>query len=293
MKNLYILFVAILLGSLVLVGVPAAAQNSGAWVVVHDIQVEHATNVAGFLTEDFGVTIGYAGEKHYTTDGGETWPEAENESACRFGLDIVDEHVLWSVGNGGGVRLSTDSGQTWTAVSDVSDHGISRYASFLDDQTGWVANTNHLWETVDSGETWTEFSLPEETENMVASVAMLESGTGYLLGFNRNLYFTEDSGETWTAQPLNLSDDRKISVSISPAMRFFDTENGMIVARIKDAGIIALRTEDAGTTWTEEEIPMEEIASSGTLYLSQDGSMVTYTDTNGHIMVAEYTADEE
>jgi hypothetical protein len=38
---------------------------------------------------------------------------------------------------------------------------------------------------------------------------------------------------------------------------------------------------------------MEEFASTGTLYLSQDGSMVTYTDTNGHIMVAEYTADEE
>jgi photosystem II stability/assembly factor-like uncharacterized protein len=288
MKKLCVLLVMILLG---LVGMPAAAQDS-VWVVVHDLQVEHATNVAGFLTEDFGVTIGYGGEKHYTTDGGVTWPEAENSSMCRFGLDIVSEDLMWSVGNGGNVRVSTDGGQTWQAVTNVSDSSISRFASFLDDQNGWVGHPKHVWETVDGGQTWTELPLPEGVENLVAGVAMIEPGTGYVLAFNRNLYFTDDSGATWTELPLNLSDDRKISVGTYPAMRFFDADNGMLVVRIKDAGVIVLHTEDGGTTWIEEEEVPVEASSSGTLYLSQDGTMLTYTNTTGHIVVAEYTAAE-
>ena len=64
------------------------------WTVVLDTKISHKTNIAGFLNENYGITVGYNGEIHYTNDGGKTWPNSKNSSMCRFCLDIVNENLI-------------------------------------------------------------------------------------------------------------------------------------------------------------------------------------------------------
>jgi len=281
--------VLLLVANLVVPALSLASEDTGEWVIIHDIEIEHSTFAAGFMDENFGITVGYAGEIHYTTDGGETWPEAVNTSLCRFGLDIIDEHIAWHVGNGGNVRLSTDGGQTWQAVEDVKDHGISRYVSFLDEQTGWVSNGEALWLTDDGGQSWQDIVIPEEVK-VISAVNLVTPEQGAFLDIAGNLYLTEDGGVTWVAQPLPLDKDRRFTVMILPAMRFQDGDHGLIVGRTKSDETIALRTEDGGENWSEEAIPIDEIGSTGMFYLSHDGLTLTFTDEN-RVIVAQYQTD--
>jgi photosystem II stability/assembly factor-like uncharacterized protein len=267
---------------------PAPAASAGTWqVVIQDMNVKHATTVAGFLNDKFGLTAGYAGETHYTTDGGQTWPQAKNQSMCRYGLDIVDQKLAWTAGNGGNVRVSTDGGQNWQAVSNLKDSGISQFISFIDAKIGWVANQTTLWTTQDGGQNWTEIKLPEGAKKLV-EIALRAANDGYLLDEAGVLYITQDGGQKWTSQPLELKDG-VMSLPHIAAVRFFDAEHGLIVASLAGGGknkVVALRTADGGKTWTEEEVPAQ-IGSS--FYLTHDGSTLTVVDMSNQISVLRYT----
>jgi hypothetical protein len=115
-----------------------AQAEASPWEVIHQTRIRHPTTVVGFLDETFGITGGANGVVHYTTDGGKTWPRAKNSSACRYGLEIVDEQVAWHCGNLGQVHVSTDGGRTWQAVTHYGPRypNHCRFLSFLDAQTG-------------------------------------------------------------------------------------------------------------------------------------------------------------
>lgn len=283
------LFTALFVFMVLIAGSNVLAAE-GEWVVIHELKITHSATAVGFLNESVGITAGYAGETHYTTDGGETWPKAENKSMCRYGVDIVNEEVAWTVGNGGNVRLSTDGGQTWQAVSDLGDKRISPFISFVDDQMGWAASAKQLWATVDGGETWEELTLPEEAVNLVTAINLFAEDQGYLLDIKGNLYLTVDSGKTWEVRSLNLGEDQKMTVMIYPALRFVDADNGIVVLRVKDGPGLVLRTADGGATWEAEELPFE-VGSSGGFFLSHDGLTLTYNN-NGSAVIAQYKADD-
>ena len=115
----------------------APAEPTGSWEVVFETEpLPHKATAIGFLNENFGITAGYAGEVHYTVDGGISWPLAANSSMCRFGLDILDDKVAWTIGNGGNVRLSKDGGRTWQAVElylGVSPTAVALSPDFAQD----------------------------------------------------------------------------------------------------------------------------------------------------------------
>jgi photosystem II stability/assembly factor-like uncharacterized protein len=272
---------------IVLIGGMNVFAAEGEWTVIHELDIEHSSTAVGFLNDSFGITAGYAGEMHYTTDGGETWPVGVNQSMCRFGIDIVNEELAWTVGNGGNVRVSTDAGQTWQAVSNLGDNHVSSFISFIDDQTGWAASNKQMWSTSDGGETWDEITLPEGAADSVIAINLFAENEGYLLDAQANLYLTGDNGDTWETGALSLGEDRKMSVLTSPTMRFVDADTGMVVVRIKDGPGVVLRTADRGVTWTEEVLPFD--VSSGAFFLSHDGRTLTFNN-DGSVIVAQYKA---
>jgi photosystem II stability/assembly factor-like uncharacterized protein len=250
------------------------------WQVIATSTYKHAVSYAGFMDGSFGITVGYAGEIHYTTDGGATWPMANNTSWCRFGLEIVDDQVAWHCGNGGHVRKSTDGGRTWKVVTDFggNEPNHCRFLSFLDDTTGWAATPSQLAVTNDGGETWQEIALPDGI-GLVTAIELLTPQTGYLLGSNGNLYVTTDGGQSWTVQALDFMKNAFIAKMPSPlaAMRFTDAKHGMVVLPRGNADdgfyLWSAYTEDGGQTWQEDQVPVDR--GIPYLYLSRDASTLT------------------
>jgi photosystem II stability/assembly factor-like uncharacterized protein len=270
---------------------PAAAEDTSPWKVIQQMKVKHATTVAAFLDDTLGITAGYAGEVHYTADGGQTWPRAENASMCRFGVDIVNQNQAWHVGNGGNVRVSTDGGQKWTAVANLSSGGISQFISFVDAKTGWAANRTTLWATADGGQKWTAVALPEGAKKLV-EIALRTASDGYLLDEAGVLYITQDGGQHWSSQALELKDGAMalIKEPHGAALRFFDADHGVIIASLAGGGsskLVALRTADGGKTWQKEDISVPALIAS--LYLTHDGTTLTIFDATNQLTVLRYT----
>jgi photosystem II stability/assembly factor-like uncharacterized protein len=261
-------------------GTPTETPAGGSWQVVQSLMYDFPINLAGFIDPDHGITVGYDGEVHYTTDGGQTWPRADNKSLCRFGLEIVDATTAWHCGNGGDIRISTDGGKSWQDASSFGDNEPNqcRYMSFLDAATGWAASPNKLGTTSDGGRTWTELSLPDGIQKITA-IDLRSPSTGYLLDSAGNLFTTQDGGKTWSAGSLGLGSGESLYLDTAPpsAMRFVSTQQAVVVYTTKDLQLWSAWTSDGGKTWQREQL--EKLGALLAIFLSRDGKILTITWT--------------
>lgn len=269
---------------------PSACSTSENWSLVAESTISHSVHYMGFLNEKLGITVGYAGETHYSDDGGASWPQSSNKSLCRFGLDIVDENIAWSCGNGNQIRVTKDGGKSWTAVTDYSASGIQAYASFCDDQTGLVGSTVKFGLTTDGGSTWTDLKLPKD-DMKIASLFLESADHFYVLSDDGILYCTKDGGETYSEKTLDLDsldvhdiygNKGKLMVGRSPinSMSFADENHGTICIialgsnKMEGYKTFVLTTEDGGTTWESEELEPYGFVAANT-HISRDGNFIT------------------
>jgi photosystem II stability/assembly factor-like uncharacterized protein len=272
------------------------------WTVVLDTEITHATNIGGFLNEQFGVTVGYGGEIHYTEDGAKTWPQAQNTSMCRYCLDIVDENLMWCGGNGGNVRVSKDGGKTWSAVTDINLGGLHINIDFIDETTGWLATSKKIVATKDGGSTWTELTYPEDVKG-IAAVFLRTPEEGYLLSNNGLFYTTKDGGTSWSRHELNfagygITSDIKGTIGLYRSdlaqadISFTDDKNGIIVFTGTKPGegnlTMCLTTSDGGETWKEERMDLAEGFTPVKVYLSGDGKYLTLGSRTNQFLVYKH-----
>ncbi len=267
-------------------------EPESGWTVAINSKITHPTNITGFLNEEFGITVGFSGEMHYTADAGQAWPQGENSSMCRFCLDIVDENIAWAGGNGDMVRVTHDGGKSWEAVTDIAMGSAHSNIDFVDDQTGWIATLYKLEATKDGGTTWTEMTLPEGADG-IAAISLRTPQDGYLLSRAGVLYTTADGGATWSEQDLGIKDYGIIDVQKQPKLgknnlavadiSFTDQKNGTVVftGMSSEGGFttVCLTTADGGATWNEEALPDLEF-SPVKVFLSGDGKYLTVASAN-------------
>jgi photosystem II stability/assembly factor-like uncharacterized protein len=265
---------------------PTATEQAGPWkVVFRTAMIQHSVNIAGFLNETFGITAGYAGEVHYTVDSAKNWSKADNVSACRYGMDIVDENLAWTIGNQGNVRVSKDGAKTWQAVTDVTI-GLSQFISFVDEKTGWAGNLRKLVTTGDGGKTWTEVVLPDAFTG-IAAIHLRTPEEGYVVDKSGMLFITQDGGKEWAAKPLG--EEKTINAPENlpgGAVRFMDSDHGVVIINLEDGSgaLIAFWTANGGNTWTRETLPEK----TGVLFLSHDARFLTVFTKDFSIVLLQH-----
>lgn len=272
---------------------PAATESANistesSWTLVEEVQISHATNIAAFYSENKGVTVGYAGEIHTTEDAGKTWPEASNESMCRFCVDYVDENLVWCGGNGNQVCVSKDGGKTWTVAGLAKLGAIHTNIDFIDDTTGWVCTAKKLFATKDGAKNWTEVTLPENADD-IATIFLRTATEGYVLTTTGVLFITTDGGATWTQKDIALASYKIVNAKKETALTkkdvtvsdiaFTDEKTGYIVfaGNVSDGGskVFYLKTEDGGSTWSAEEVNAGDGYLASAVALSADGKFLT------------------
>lgn len=281
------------------VGTPTQALTStptplpGPWQVVGVYNEDQSIMTAGFLNELVVATGGVIGQMAYSSDGAQTWLQTDAKSDCRYGIEIVSPQVIWTCGGATNVRKSVDGGKTWQVLAAFGNvftiTNPCHSMSFLDENIGWLANSNLFGTTIDGGLSWTMQALPE-TAHKIATIDTYGSGEGYLLDQSGVLFFTEDDGVHWReASRLNLG-TLKMSLSAYQlaAMRFTDLQHGLIVASPGDKGeaepVIAFHTSDGGATWTSEVVPV----LAGPVYLARDGKLLTVISNVDQLTLLRY-----
>lgn len=251
------------------------------WELVREMKIERQVRMAAFLNENFGLTGGpnTPGIARTTKDGGANWTVAGNSSACLFGLEIIDDQILWEC-NYSDLRVSTDGGLNWSdRARGMGQPGCK--LSAIDDQTAWYFSQNTLFKTSDGGNTRDEIGLPDGVvASDVAAISLRAADEGYVMTRSGDLYHSADEAQSWsivTSVDLEKYEEMELMGSRglpTAAIRFFDQDHGLIVLSLAGGGankVVALRTNDAGQTWIEESVPAE----FGTPYLSRDGKFLT------------------
>ena len=253
------------------------------WQIINQFQVAGDITLLGFLNPSLGIGVGLESLVLYSNDNAHTWPNAQNQSNCLFGLEIVNENVAWACGNVGNVRLSTDGGATWQIVNNFGDHTLAycHHLSFLDATTGWAATTTKLGMTTDGAQTWHPVTLPQGIGEIEA-IFLRTANEGYVLDASGRIYITADGGETWKTSALPSGNHGNISIVTkmvpSAAIRFSDAENGMAVYQTHDFAmdwhLWVAYTSSGGISWQVEQLPTNPQAA-WPLYLSRDGQFLT------------------
>ena len=268
-------------------------RQSGSWQVGGVYDASHNIMTAGFLNEQVVATGGVGGEMGYSSDGAETWLVTNSMADCRYGMDIISPQVIWTCGGATHVRRSMDGGKTWQMLAAFGDprtiRGACHSASFLDENTGWLANSNMFGTTTDEGASWTLRSLPEATDK-IATIDTYLPGEGYLLDQSGVLFYTKDDGQHWTEKSQIELDSLKMAPSAYQlaAMRFSDADHGLVVISASPFGeekpVIAFHTSDGGETWTSEPVPV----LAGPVYLAREGGYLTVITGANQITLLKY-----
>lgn len=277
MKKLFSMFLIFLIVSVSLSG----CGKKYTWETLKEVSVPSPVKyIVGFNSEDFGIAAGYGNAVSYTTDGGENWSLGNNESLCRFGLEIVGTDVAYTCGNGengGHVRRTTDGGANWENKPDYyqGEPNQCRYLSFINDKEGWISAPDKLAYTNDGGSKWTDIELPQGIGNILG-INLIDNKTGYIVDDTKKLYSTEDGGDNWSYKELDFKDmDTTVKMSNDLAMKFDNKNNGIIIYCDNGEKIHCARTTDGGKKWTEDQMPD---LKANVLFLSDDGKLLTVSD---------------
>lgn len=259
-------------------------EQQAQWRVADQMQLDHGGHFAAFMSPEFGVSgsQGYRDPHFYhTSDGGRSWVASAEFPGSTASIDIVDARTVWQCG-WNGIDLSQDGGQTWQTLTNPIGEGC-RHVSFVDESAGWAASISKLAATRDGARTWKEIAIPEEIRK-IAAISLRTPQEGYLLDLDGTLYWTDDGGQSWEARTIELEDSDLALTDLreypSAALRFLDSEHGMVVLNLAGGGkseLLCLHTADGGSSWERERLPSE----LGILYLSRDGNYLTVNRLGG------------
>lgn len=263
----------------------SAATSAGSWKVHFEADAPTDANMVGFLDDTYGLGVGHTGVTNYTHDGGKSWTLLRTALRSRYGLDIVDQDLVWDCGTDN-LGLSTDGGKTWqlAGLLVAPANQACLFVSFVDASIGWAATAADLNVTADGGQTWTDVTLPAGLNNGIAAIRLRTATDGCVLDNGGTVWSTADAGKTWTSQSLGLgSGGSLVSGGVAMAAIYcFDASRWIVVAKTSTSegtAMVAMHTSDGGRTWGREKLSVDARFISS-VYLARDG--VTLTVSDGH-----------
>ena len=203
-----------------------------------------------FLDEDHGWSVGQHSSTMYTTDGGNTWMERDDETAdCMLhAVRFIDDDRGLKV-CGVGVFSSADGGANWTDldVDEVSSPNSVTLVEDGSDVLAWVVgNDGEVAFSDDAfdGDSYQVQSTP--TTERLDDVTFVDADTGFAVGRDGTVIATTDGGDTWVEQDSTVDSALK-------GVGFFDGDTGWAVGT--DGVIIG--TVDGGDTWSVQRSGMD------------------------------------
>jgi hypothetical protein len=181
------------------------------------------------------------------------------------------------------VLLTNDGGAHWTETP-VKEIGLSIY--FLDDSNGWMVTEKGIWQTSESGHSWTKL---RNAPSGMLRIWFVDKKHGYAAGLEKRVFETMDGGLSWTLLPISKEAQGDPTFTTFGEIAFAGN-NGIISGwnipprpggpdwmepekakrrQLPTLGIL-LETKDAGKTWTKSEASV--FGQISRLSLSPDGT---------------------
>ena len=158
-----------------------------------------------FTSTSTGCVVGQNQIVLRSTDGGETWEEAdidwtpsESEDFNAIDFSSSGQYGL-AVGTSGLVARTTDYGATWDGT-DYGSHNVQDVAFAPGTSTAYVVTAaGNVLRSTDNGQTWTAKTSPASVILKGIAVAETSADVLYVVGSGASAYISGDGGTTWSA----------------------------------------------------------------------------------------------
>ena len=267
------------------------AVQGTSWSVALESTFDYRCYDALYVDENTALSVGYGGVIKYLNSSDKTWMDAENQSMCRFAVDIINNTICYTCGNSGEVTKSEDGGKTFVQKAKFGRTEPDQCAmmDFIDENTGIIAAKKDFAITKDGAESWNEITIPTSAE--IIYIFMVSADKFYYIDTDLTLNVTEDGGKTWTSGSMNLPED----VDYIPLRKnleiVVDGEDAYTVYCVqKSTGFLkSYSTTDNFATYTENAVPELKVRAS---YLHMRGNNLTiYNNTKRELTVLVKNAE--
>lgn len=242
------------------------------------------------ISETEAYIAGDDGSIFHTTDGGESWQTMTvlDDTANFYDLNIIDGKIWASGWNG---VLFVLEGNTWVDKSQNSVFDIVNLQGYNDQlyaglSSGSIIYNNRIAISADEGESWEEYPLPSDFDEVEFIDFLIIEDTFCALGQNGVFMISTDAGQNWTLNKMPLAEGLIIWVDFleydgetlwvagndgllfstndfglnwdihsfplrtPEEVQFVDEQHGWILGRLESG---SWKTNDGGSTW--ERIP--------------------------------------
>jgi photosystem II stability/assembly factor-like uncharacterized protein len=173
---------------------------------------------------------------------------------------FVDSMTGWIAGKLGTIIKTTDGGQSWTLQHANPNADVVQIV-MLNGRIGWTISPFYrldsvstigtfIHKTTNGGTDWAQTILPNQ---LLQSIAFVDSANGSAGGFLGVLFKTSDGGASW----IDVTPDSTPRWSVLK-IRYQTPQLGLAVGGRFDHGGMILRTRDGGWTWTRDNLTASE-----------------------------------
>jgi photosystem II stability/assembly factor-like uncharacterized protein len=253
----------------------APAQDEGA--LEHSIQAPLAARslqLDAVAVDGALVAVGHRGHILISSDGGETWQQADVPTrATLTGVDFHDRNLGWVVGHDSVILRTKDGGVTWERVHWAPEDEAPFFDVWFSDAENGIAIGAYgsYYTTSDGGTTW-NFEPIGETDWHLHQIARASDGRLYMAGEAGTAFRSDDGGATWTEL-------------LTPYQGSF-----FGVLPLEDDVVLLFglrghlfRSEDAGESWLEIETGTVAMLTDG---IRLDDGNIVITGLGGIVLVS-------
>lgn len=188
-----------------------------------------------------------------STNGGDDWEITGFESEGPWAVDFINATTGYMVTDAGNIYKTTDGGSSFTSLNTGLTTGRFWDVQFINENQGWVVGKGDdlpvILYTEDAGANWVKQEHNSFSARGFTSVFFLDENTGWIGGYEYEIYKTTDGGENWTKQTISEPDQ---GFAFFTSIQFLDENNGYATTTIFQSSTVRkiIKTTDGGTTWT-------------------------------------------
>lgn len=181
---------------------------------------------------------------------------------------FFDSEYGWVIGDSGTVLRTTNSGTNWMIQQTGIFSSELKDITFISRNTGWILAVDSTYKTfilhtTNSGVNWSKSYYPDTTL-ILSTIFFNDQFTGFVSGFNGEIYKTTNSGANWKICYI----DTTSCLYLFPKndILFVNSQTGFVCGGVLDLQGVFIKTTDAGSNWFSMCIsaePMNEIVNLG------------------------------